>query len=516
LDCETGHYRNTNSIRSIPGPEGATGLGAPEIKRRRRATPATLSVRLASHITLKARSDGELAACFHGHSVNLGKFSAGAVSRAQTLRIGRQLSSFSSGGGNLDKEIQLLAQQLATHGLLEYRLGRSQKGDDLVVIEPQLPDYWPRTPLLRDTDTLVLSRFAYMRRRGNEMVLESPRAGALFRICNPRLATNLALLSTPHQIKQLRRQDSFPGVELLALLVDCQILFKIEASSDNGLRPTEGDADLVLWDFHDLLFHTRSTEGRHANPLGGLYPYAGLISPLPAIRPRWPGKRIDLRKFSAAHSVAISPTATLLRERHSTRSFDDQRPITLAELARFLDGTARVQSRMQSRLGLGNDGPVITYALRPYPSGGAAYELELYLAVDRCEGLARGVYHYDAGRHALAPINVRRNELEALLMGAAFAMGTPAAPQVLITVAARFGRISWKYSSIAYSLILKDVGVLMQTFYLMATDIGLGGCAIGSVNIDLFAKMTGIEFYVEGAVGQFAMGRGTKREAPLT
>src|SRR4029453_7456787 len=99
----------------------------------------------------------------------------------------------------------------------------------------------------------------------------------------------------------------------------------------------------------------------------------------------------------------------------------------------------------------------------------------------------------------------------AWLMRAAFAMGAPAAPQVLITIAARFGRISWKYSSIAYALILKDVGVLLQTLYLMATDLGLGGCAIGTTNIDLFARMTGIEFHVEGPVGQFALGRGTKQ-----
>ena len=83
-------------------------------------------------------------------------------------------------------------------------------------------------------------------------------------------------------------------------------------------------------------------------------------------------------------------------------------------------------------------------------------------------------------------------------------------PQILITIAARFGRTSWKYSSIAYALILKDVGVLMQTFYLMAADMGLGGCAIGTTNIDLFAKMTGIEFHVEGPVGQFALGRGAE------
>ena len=42
----------------------------------------------------------------------------------------------------------------------------------------------------------------------------------------------------------------------------------------------------------------------------------------------------------------------------------------------------------ENKLDLGDAGPVITYALRPYPSAGAAYELELYLAVDKCEGLA--------------------------------------------------------------------------------------------------------------------------------
>jgi SagB-type dehydrogenase family enzyme len=230
------------------------------------------------------------------------------------------------------------------------------------------------------------------------------------------------------------------------------------------------------------------------------------------VRPRWPGKKIDLRALSAAPSQVVSPLAKLMRERHSTRDFDDRQPITLAELARFLDHTARVRSKWKSRLGLGDDSPVVAYTARPYPSGGSAYELELYLAVANCQGLARGFYHYDADRHALVPIGVREHELDAQLAAAEFAMDAPATPQILITIAARFDRISWKYSSIAYSLILKDVGVLIQTLYLTATDMGLGGCAIGTSNIDLFAKMTGIEFHIEGPVGQFAIGRGSPRE----
>jgi len=289
----------------------------------------------------------------------------------------------------------------------------------------------------------------------------------------------------------------------------------LRAARGSGLRPDEGDNHLVLWDFHDLLFHARSTQGRHANPMGGVCPYAGLIPAPPAVRPRWPGKKIDLRKVSAAQVQPVSAVAKLLRERHSTRSFDDRQPITLAEVAWLLDASARVQSKFTSRVDLGDgEAPVVAYATRPYPSGGGSWELELYLAVDRCDRLARGFYHYDAGAHALVPIVVRARELEAMLREAEFAMGAPAAPQVLITIAARFGRTAWKYSSLAYALILKDVGVLMQTLYLMATDMNLGGCAIGSVNIDRFAKMTGIEFHIEGPVGQFALGRPLKATVP--
>jgi SagB-type dehydrogenase family enzyme len=481
-------------------------LRTPGKKRGRRIAPPTISAWLSAHVTLEAHPDGNIFACFDGYSDRLGKFSAGAVKRTQELRTGLPLGSFASNGGAVEKEIDLLVRRLARRGLLEYRLGRDDRNQ--VVIEPQVPDYWPQTPKLGDAEMIVLSRFAYLRRRGNEMVLESPCAGALFRICDPDIATAIAVLSTPQKISRLRRQKGFPGIQFLALLVDCQILFKVDAASSDRLRAAEGDDNLVLWDFHDLLFHTRSTEGRQANPLGGLYPHAGVISPLPAVRLRWPGKKIDLRKFSAAQTN--SPIATLLRERHSTRDFDDRQPITLDELSRFLDSTARVQSRWKSGPDLDDGGPDIEYAARPYPSGGSAYELELYLTVANCEGLARGFYHYDAGGHALVPIAAPAHQLEAQLAGAEFAMGAPAPPQILITIAARFGRVSWKYSSVAYSLILKDVGVLIQTLYLMATDMGLGGCAIGTNNIGLFEKMTGIEFHIEGAVGQFALGRGRK------
>jgi SagB-type dehydrogenase family enzyme len=479
--------------------------------------PENLSARLSAHVKLDVHTGGEIAASFNGFSLGLGKVSAATAKRTESLRTGLPLTSLAVASRDSNKELAPLVRRLARLGLLEYGVGRASAGKEQVIIEPQVPDYWPQTSPLQDTDVLALSRFAYLRRRANDLVLESPLAGALFKIRDPKVATTLATLSSPQQIKKLRRVVGFPGLKTLGLLVDCQILFKVSAAGDQGLRSTEGDESLVLWDFHDLVFHARSTEGRHANPLGGTYSYVGVNEPPPAVRPPWPGEKIDLCKSLPANREAPSPAVELLRERHSVRTFDDKRPITLAELSQFLDRSARVQSEWNSRLDLGgsdNDGPVLAYTTRPYPSGGSSYELELYLSVDKCEGLARGFYHYDAGAHALVPISVRANELDAQLKAAEIAMGVTAVPQILITMAARFGRISWKYSSIAYSLILKDVGVLMQTLYLMATDMGLGGCAIGATNIDLFAKMTGLQFHVEGAVGQFALGRGAETEAP--
>jgi SagB-type dehydrogenase family enzyme len=489
-------------------------MRAPRKGPTRKTAAPVIAAKLNGRFSLQMQADGSTAASLGDYSVNLGQFSAAAMDRARDLITGLSLPSL-AGKSAAAREVDLLVHRLARNGLLEYRLFSPRDGQDLVVIEPQVAEYWPRRAKLGNGDTVVLSRFAYLRRRGNEMVLESPRAGALFRIGDPTITATLAALSQPQRIGKLRRDAACFNLDLLELLLDSQILLKLDAKGGQGLgvqgrRANEGDGHLVLWDFHDLVFHTRSTEGRQANPLGGTFAYAGVVPPLPAVRPPWPGKRIDLGKFPPSAPNAL---AKLLRERHSVRDFDDEHPITLAELAQFLDTSARVLCEWKGGPYF-DGGPEVAYSTRPYPSAGSAYELELYLAALNCEGLAHGFYHYDPASHALVAIGAPAQELRALSVAAEFAMDAPGPPQVLITIAARFGRISWKYSSIAYSLILKNVGCLIQTFYLAATEMGLGGCAIGTTNIDLFARMTELEFHVEGPVGQFALGRGRTSVPP--
>src|SRR6185369_6565367 len=214
--------------------------------------------------SLQMQADGSIAVFVGGYSVNLGQLSPAAMDRARNLTDSLPLASF-AGKSAIEREVDVLVHRLARNGLLEYRLSSPRDGKDLVVIEPQVPEYWPQRARLGEGDTVVLSRFANLRRRGNEMVLESPRAGALFRISDPAIAANLAALSRPQKISRLRSHAAAFNLDLLELLLDSQFLLKLDAKSGDGLRVNEGDGNLVLWDFHDLVFHMRSTEGRHAN-----------------------------------------------------------------------------------------------------------------------------------------------------------------------------------------------------------------------------------------------------------
>jgi SagB-type dehydrogenase family enzyme len=105
--------------------------------------------------------------------------------------------------------------------------------------------------------------------------------------------------------------------------------------------------------------------------------------------------------------------------------------------------------------------------------------------------------------------------VEQLLTHAATSAGVPRDRlQVLFILTAPFERLSWKYASIAYALILKHVGVVYQTMYLAATAMGLAPCAIGGGDSDLFAHAARTDCYAETSVGEFLLGSADPAEKP--
>lgn len=156
------------------------------------------------------------------------------------------------------------------------------------------------------------------------------------------------------------------------------------------------------------------------------------------------------------------------------------------------------------------DGNAAGVVSRPYPSGGAAYSLELYpvLAPRSVAGIPAGIYRYRPETHALDTVSTFPGHSVPLLTEAAAALGAPGHAPVAIVVTSRFERVSSSYGELAYSLVLTEVGGLVQTMYLVAEYLGLAACAVGGGPLDgLMAQVIDAPDLIEPVVGELVIGR---------
>jgi SagB-type dehydrogenase family enzyme len=339
----------------------------------------------------------------------------------------------------------------------------------------------------------TLSKFAVLHRDSKGFILEHPLAWCDLRIHDPGL---LVLLDGPGQDNQ-----GFSAAVASQFIEDlhwCGILLPAGAE--------DGDFDTVSWSAPDLWFHRRSTLGERTvtwEHFGPTMWAKGRFPRPPARKTNYPGEPIALLAPDLTAKRTEDPTLTaVLEDRVSTRTFDDTHPITVDQLSELLYRAARTR-RTQSQPVPGGEELVS----RPYPSGGGAYELELYPLVRNVAGLEPGMYHYDSFDHLLRPVAAADSRAVSQLLKPASATLTGGAePQVLIVMAARSGRIMWTYEQISYATILKDVGVLMQTIYLAATAMGLGACAQGFGDTAAFVAATGADELQECSVGSIIVG----------
>ncbi|MEV6399860.1 SagB family peptide dehydrogenase [Streptomyces sp. NPDC051907] len=342
------------------------------------------------------------------------------------------------------------------------------------------PQPWDR-PALRAGGRL--SPFTYSRWLSGSTVLRSPLSAYEVRATGPALPRLLASFTG------LRP----PSAETSALL---DLLHRARMTDEHE----EDETVLEQWEFHDLLFHCHTRDGRHERPSGGTFRFAGnldepSIPPVPALHQSYFGDVIPLCAPEGSTSTDDMGLFQALQQRRSVRQHDA--PITLESLGVFLHHCASSHFT--------DDIDVVQVSRRPYPGGGGLHELELYILVNSCPGLEPGLYHYRVGEHVLCRVADSGADTEALMDDAAFSMAHPR-PQVLIVVTSRFQRIAWKYETIAYALTLKHVGCLLQTMYLVATAMSLAPCAIGGGNSELFSRVIGSSPLVESSVGEFALG----------
>ena len=371
--------------------------------------------------------------------------------------------------------------------------------DQELPLATRIPTYPSKPFQLADVaidQSYVLSRFAYSHKDKDQLVLESPLSPAKVILAGWKGAAIIAELAKPQTVREI--STKIPGIseetiqQFFSLLLSTEML-----KEDDKIQDEEKDA-LVSWEFHDLLFHARSRKGRQKNPVGKTFRFLDKVEQPPMVKPKMSDDIIELYKPDIEKLKEEDYSFTqVLENRQSIRTYNDQ-PITDKQLGEFLYRSAR-NKRFVSK-----DYGECTH--RPYANGGGRYELEIYVIVNTCENLASGIYHYCPENHQLGKISGRNSKVEALLEDAYFATDKFSMPQVLFIFAARFQRIAWVYQSIAYSLILKDVGCLQQTMYLVATAMNLAPSAVGVGNSDVFTAAVGTNYYAETSVGEFILG----------
>jgi SagB-type dehydrogenase family enzyme len=330
-----------------------------------------------------------------------------------------------------------------------------------------------------------LSRFAYLHREGDTMVLASARSGERMLLPAPETVAVVASLTVPRTMGEIADAIDNIGLGEVQALVQTLATMGLIAPVDlQGQLGEAIDSTLQQWEFHDRLLHGRTQRGRDSSVA---IQADRVDAPLSAPAcPAEPTELVSLPK--PVLPLAEPPFTAVLESRRSTRRFGDP-PLTLSQLGEFLFRIARDPRIAERRLGL-------------------------YVTVDRCLDLPEGIYRYLPVEHGLLRRGDRAADVAALIRQAMRAAELERPPQALLTLTATADRLA--SPAIGYAGVLLDAGAMYQTMYLTATAMGLGACGLGTSDEALFARAAGVDALAEPSVGEFVLGTLPAPDVPLT
>lgn len=197
-----------------------------------------------------------------------------------------------------------------------------------------------------------------------------------------------------------------------------------------------------------------------------------------------------------AWPAAVVGADELLRCRESARGFGAA-GIDLPELAKTL--------YMAYGLTRDNEGTAFPRPFRTIPSGGALYPLELYVVASRVEGLAPGLYHFDAEDHELDTLDggERTQRIAACFVQSELALQCAA----IVLVSAVFVRTIFKYGDRGYRFLLLEAGHLAQNAILCATGLGLAAVPIGGYDDRALDELLGFDGLSESTIYALLLGQ---------
>jgi SagB-type dehydrogenase family enzyme len=281
--------------------------------------------------------------------------------------------------------------------------------------------------------------------------------------------------------------------QLLHRLLESRIIERADTAADRTRRGLSAWGD---WSPAAAYFHFDTKNPNWASPatVAELVALWTATDPVPPETKPARGRKIALPLFPTRGAFP-----SVLLSRRSWRRFGPA-ALSTAQLATLLGLTWAAQRWVHF-------GSHPRLALKTHPSPGACHAIEVYVAAQRVEGLAKGVYQYLPDDHALVAVRRGMNQgtIVRMLGGQRWFAGAAA----VMFMTAVFPRVQWKYrSSRAYRSVLLEAGHCCQTFCLTATWLGLAPFCTGALADSAVERLLRIDGATEGVL--YAAGVGVR------
>ena len=138
------------------------------------------------------------------------------------------------------------------------------------------------------------------------------------------------------------------------------------------------------------------------------------------------------------------------------------------------------------------------------PSGGGMHGIDVWIVVERVQGLTSGLWWLDRSTGRVTRVAPLGEPLRALLSDAASSAGSEP-PPVLVVMTYRISRLFWKYEALPLPIALRDVGAAYALLGLACSEWGLAGTPLGSVCPKTFMLASGRPVGDEPALGAFSL-----------
>lgn len=193
-----------------------------------------------------------------------------------------------------------------------------------------------------------------------------------------------------------------------------------------------------------------------------------------------------------------------LAKRRSADAFEAE-AIALEELS-FLLWAAHGVTPLAS-----GDAEAIYSSFRTAPSAGGCQPLESYVAVQRVEGVAPGLYWYASAPHEL--VLIRQDEsLTRTLQAACYDEPLIGAAGAVFLWSAVPYRTEWKYAYLAHRMIALEAGHVCQNLLLAAEACGLGARPVLAYHQPAVDELLALDGEEEFALYLACAGRRPARE----